>query len=84
MRQITLLSTVLWMIISLVFDTTVRMVSNLNFNLYISFMVGTAMELPADLLSIVGLNWLGRRWSACIPMFACGVTMFACTWIVGQ
>ena len=75
---------VLWMIISLVFDTTVRNVSNLNFNLYISFMVTAAMELPADLLSIVGLNWLGRRWSSCIPMFGCGITMIACTWIVGQ
>jgi len=84
MCQITLLSMVLWMIISLVFDTTVRNVSNLNFNLYISFMVTIAMELPADLLSIVGLNWLGRRWSSFIPMFGCGVTMIACIWVAGN
>jgi len=84
MRKITLLSIPLWMIISLVFDTTVRNVSNIKFNFYISFMVATAMELPADLLSIVGLNWLGRRWSSCIPMFSCGVTMIACVWLTGD
>ena len=84
MRKITLLSMLLWMIISLVFDTTIRNVSNLSFNLYISFMVTIGMELPADLLSIVGLDWLGRRWSACIPMFACGITMIACPFIAGQ
>jgi len=81
MRQITILSIILWMIISLVFDTTVRNISNLNFNFYVSFMVAAAMELPADLLSIVGMDWLGRRWSSSIPLLACGLTMLACAWL---
>merc|ERR1719154_750876 len=61
MRKITILVTILWMLISLVFDTTVRNISNLDSNVYVSFMVATSLELPADLLTIVGLNWLGRR-----------------------
>jgi len=81
LRKITILGIILWMMISLVFDTTVRNISNLNFNFYVSFMVATAMELPADLLSIVGMNWLGRRWSSCLPMLCCGVTMLACAWL---
>ena len=84
MRQITILSIILWMIISLVFDTTVRNISNLNFNFYVSFMVAAAMELPADLLSIVGMDWIGRRWSSSIPLLACGLTMLACAWLSGN
>ena len=83
MRRITFLGIALWMLISLVFDTSVRNISNLNFDFYISFMVAASLELPADLLSIVGLNWLGRRWSSCFPMLACGLTMLACAWLTG-
>jgi len=81
MRKITILGIILWMIISVVFDTTVRNISNLNFNFYMSFMLATLMELPADLLSIVGMNWLGRRWSSFIPMIGCAATMLACAWL---
>ena len=83
MRRISILAILLWMAISLLFDTTVRNIANLNFNIYVSFMIATAVELPADLLSIVGLNWLGRRWSSAIPLFGCAVTMFSCAWLTG-
>ena len=56
MRKITILITILYMLIALEFDTTVRNISNLNFNIYMSFMISGALELPADLLSIVGLK----------------------------
>jgi len=81
MRKITILAIILWMLISLVFDTTVRNISNLDFDFYVSFMVATSLELPADLCSIVGLNWLGRRWSSSISLFCCGVTMIVCAWL---
>ena len=83
MRRITILGILLWMVISLVFDTTVRNISNLDFDFYVSFMVATSLELPADLCSIVGLNWLGRRWSSSISLFCCGVTMIVCAWLTG-
>ena len=46
-------------------------------------MVATALELPADLLSIVGLNWIGRRWSSAISLSVCGTTMFCCALLPG-
>ena len=53
MRRVSLLSIILFMVISCVFDTTVRNIANLNFEFYLSFMISVTMELPADLLSIV-------------------------------
>lgn len=81
MRKITILISILYMLIALEFDTTVRNISNLNFNIYMSFMISGALELPADLLSILGLNYLGRRWSSSISLFACGITILPCAWL---
>ena len=61
MRRISVLAILMWMVTSCVFDTTVRNISNLNFEFYLSFMITTGLELPADLASIPGINWLGRR-----------------------
>lgn len=74
-RKITILTVILFMIISCVFDATVRNVSNLNFSIYVSFMVSTGLELPADLLSILGLTYLGRRFSASISLGLCGLCL---------
>ena len=84
MRKITFLVIVLWMIISVIFDTTVRNISNLNFEFYLSFMIAAGMELPADLGAIVGINWLGRRWSASISMLLSSVTMLICAFTTGK
>ena len=84
MRKITILISILYMLIALEFDTTVRNISNLNFNIYMSFMISGALELPADLLSILGLNYLGRRWSSSISLFACGITILPCAWLAGE
>ena len=61
MRRISLLTILMWMVTSCIFDTTVRNIKNLNFEFYLSFMITAGMELPADLASIPGINWLGRR-----------------------
>ena len=45
---------------SLQFDAHVRNIANLDFSIYWSFMISAGLELPADLLSIVGLEQLGR------------------------
>merc|ERR1719228_1484660 len=84
MRKITILISILYMLIALEFDTTVRNISNLDFNIYLSFMISGALELPADLLSILGLNYLGRRWSSSISLFACGITILPCAWLTGH
>ena len=46
---------------SLQFDAHVRNIANLDFSIYWSFMISAGLELPADLLSIVGLEQLGRH-----------------------
>ena len=83
MRKITILISILYMMISLEFDATVRNISNLDFNIYLSFMISGALELPADLFSIVGLNYLGRRWSSSFSLLACGVSILSCAWLTG-
>lgn len=77
LRKITLMVILLWMFTSLIFDASVRNVENLNFSIYISFMISTGLELPADLLSIPGLNYLGRRWSAALSLALTGIFMLA-------
>ena len=84
MRRISFLIILLWMIISCVFDTTVRLITNLKFEFYYSFMIAASMELPADLCSIVGINWLGRRWSASISLLFTGLTMVVCAFTAGM
>ena len=62
--------------------------------------ISVALEFPADLLSIVGLEWLGRRlkpsafkeeskllclrWSAALSMLAVGLTILPCAWLTAQ
>ena len=64
------------------------------------FQISAALEFPADLLSIVGLEWLGRRsklstfkeeskilcprWSAALSMLAVGLTILPCAWLTDQ
>ena len=84
MRKITILVILTWAVISCIFDTTVRNISNLNFEFYLSFMIAASMELPADLASIWGINWLGRRWSASLSLIGCGLTMLPCAFITGM
>lgn len=84
MRRISILVILLWAVISCIFDTTVRNISNLNFEFYLSFMIAASMELPADLCSIWGINWLGRRWSASLSLIMCGLTMLPCAFITGM
>ena len=83
MRRVSVLCIILFMVISCVFDTTVRNIANLNFEFYLSFMIAASMELPADLFSIVGINWFGRRWSASLSLLLCGVTMLVCGFVKG-
>jgi len=84
MRKITILISILYMLIALEFDTTVRNISNLNFNIYMSFMISGGLELPADLFSILGLDYLGRRWSSAFSLFSCGVCILPCAWLTNH
>ena len=83
LRQNTMLIIILWMAINLTCDGHVRNIENLDFSIYASFTITAFLELPADLLSIVGINHLGRRWSSAISLALSGVFMLPCAWIQG-
>jgi len=55
----------------------VRNIANLDLSIYWTFTVSSALELPADLLTIWGLDALGRRWSACLSQALAAAFMLA-------
>uniref|UniRef100_A0A182TJ22 Major facilitator superfamily (MFS) profile domain-containing protein n=1 Tax=Anopheles melas TaxID=34690 RepID=A0A182TJ22_9DIPT len=78
LRNITILLIVIWMAISLVFDGHVRNVGSLGLDLFFTFTVAAATELPADTFLTLTLDRWGRRWLACGTMVASGLfSLFA-------
>ncbi|KAF5290612.1 hypothetical protein FQR65_LT01902 [Abscondita terminalis] len=73
LRKITLLMIVIWMAISLVFDGHVRNVGSLGLNVFLTFTVACATELPADTILILTLDRWGRRWLAFGTMVISGI-----------
>lgn len=78
LRNITILLIIIWMAISLVFDGHVRNVGSLGLDLFFTFTVAAATELPADTFLTLTLDRWGRRWLACGTMVASGLfSLFA-------
>merc|ERR1712176_548741 len=84
MTKTTILVTLLWMLTSLVFDASIRNVSNMSLPIYTSFMLSAALEFPADLLAIIGLNYIGRRWSCFFCLLLCGLATLPAAWLRGD
>ncbi|XP_034942463.1 organic cation transporter protein-like [Chelonus insularis] len=79
LRKIVIILIVIWMIISLVFDGHVRNVDNLGLNIFITFTIASATELPADTLLTLLLDRWGRRWLAFSSMTISGIfSLWAC------
>ncbi|KAJ8676288.1 hypothetical protein QAD02_012075 [Eretmocerus hayati] len=73
LRKITILMVLIWMAISLVFDGHVRNVDNLKLDVFVTFTVAAATELPADTFLTLVLDRWGRRWLACGSMVVSGI-----------
>ncbi|KDR24330.1 Organic cation transporter protein, partial [Zootermopsis nevadensis] len=73
LRSTTLLLIAIWMAISLCFDGHVRNVGSLGLDLFVTFTVASATELPADTVLTMVLDKWGRRWLACGSMVMGGV-----------
>lgn len=73
LRNTTILLIVIWMAISLVFDGHVRNVGQLGLDLFVTFTVACATELPADTFLTLTLDRWGRRWLAFGTMAASGL-----------
>lgn len=85
LRNNTILLIVIWMAISLVFDGHVRNVGQLGLDLFVTFTVACATELPADTFLTLTLDKWGRRWLAFGTMAASGLfSLLATTVPVGE
>ncbi|XP_014474814.1 PREDICTED: organic cation transporter protein-like isoform X3 [Dinoponera quadriceps] len=73
LRNITILLIFIWMAISLVFDGHVRNVNNLGLDVFMTFTIAAATELPADTFLTLVLDRWGRRWLACGTMVISGI-----------
>ncbi|XP_063836586.1 organic cation transporter protein-like [Ostrinia nubilalis] len=73
LRRNAVLLIVIWMAISLVFDGHVRNVGSLGLDIFLTFTVASATELPADTFLTAVLDRWGRRWLACGSMVISGI-----------
>ncbi|XP_072948572.1 carcinine transporter-like [Epargyreus clarus] len=79
LRRHSLLLLVIWMSIAMVFDGHVRNVGSLGLDMFLTFTIATATEFPADILLILTLDIIGRRWLAFGSMVVSGVFSFLAT-----
>ncbi|CAH2101687.1 unnamed protein product [Euphydryas editha] len=79
LRRHSLLLVVFWMCIAMVFDGHVRNVGSLGLDIFLTFTVATATEFPADVLLILILDVLGRRWLAFASLVLSGLFSFLAT-----
>eukprot|EP00094_Tigriopus_californicus_P000702 TCALIF_00680-PA protein Name:"Similar to Slc22a1 Solute carrier family 22 member 1 (Mus musculus)" AED:0.29 eAED:0.29 QI:95/0.62/0.44/1/0.75/0.88/9/32/567 len=75
MRKNFILMVIVFMFTHGLFDMNVRIIGNLEQSIFITFTISAFLELPADLLAIVGLDWIGRRWSAFLSLILSGIAM---------
>lgn len=70
--------------VTFLYDGHVRNLTNLNYDIYVTFTLSSAIELPGDLLSIVVLEKLGRKWGSSICLFLSGVSIAICGLLIGR
>ncbi|CAG9135078.1 unnamed protein product [Plutella xylostella] len=84
LRRNSILLIIIWMAISLVFDGHVRNVGSLGLDIFLTFTIASATELPADTFLTAVLDRWGRRWLACGSMVVSGIfSLLATTVPVG-
>lgn len=80
LRRITIALIIIWMATSLIFDGHIRNIGSLGLNIFTTFTIASATELPANLILTFTLDRWGRRWYACGSMVLSGVfSLFATT-----
>ncbi|XP_077512412.1 solute carrier family 22 member 7-like isoform X2 [Amblyomma americanum] len=72
-RRISLLMYISWFTISLCYNGTTVQLGQLGLDVYTSYSVAVASELPVNIFCIFALDALGRRWPSSICMLAGGV-----------
>ena len=65
------------MIITVVYDGHVRSLSILSYNVFITNSLAGALELPADLVPVLTLDTIGRRWTCFLALALTGAVGIA-------
>ncbi|KAJ2943248.1 hypothetical protein O0L34_g12053 [Tuta absoluta] len=73
LRKHSILLVIIWICIAMVFDGHVRNVGSLGLDMFVTFAVAMSTEFPADVLLIIILDCVGRRWLACLSMVISGI-----------
>ncbi|XP_028178927.1 carcinine transporter-like isoform X1 [Ostrinia furnacalis] len=79
LRRHSILLLFIWASIAMVFDGHVRNVGSLGLDMFLTFTVATFTEFPADLLLVLLLDRVGRRWLAFGSMTVSGIFSFLAT-----
>ena len=67
-----------WGLTSFLFESNFRNIANLPYSIYLTYTIYSCLEFPSDILSIWGLDIIGRRWSAVTSLTGFCVTMIIC------
>ncbi len=73
-----------WLCVTFLYDGHVRNLVNLNYDIYVTFSLSSALELPGDLLSIVILEQMGRKWGSSSFLFLSGIAIGICGMVLGM
>lgn len=76
-RKITLLMYTSWFLISLCYNASSMQLGRLGLNIYSTYSVAIAFEFPVNIVCMLALDTLGRRWPNSCFMLIGGVTSLA-------
>ncbi|KAL1436979.1 hypothetical protein MTO96_048999 [Rhipicephalus appendiculatus] len=72
-RKISLLIYIAWFMISICYNGTTVQLGTLSLDLYTTYSVALAFELPMNIFCMFSLDALGRRWPNSLSMLAGGI-----------
>lgn len=65
------------MVITVVYDGYVRSLAILPYSVFITNSIAGSLELPADLVPVITLDRLGRRWTLMLSLSCAGLAGIA-------
>lgn len=82
LRKTALLTIVIYMCTSLVYDGYIRSITTIGFNVFIAFTLASATEFPASFILTFILDKWGRRWLMFGTMGLCALCSFALSFTI--
>lgn len=73
LRKNSVILAITWFVVYCCYHINTQNASNLGTNIYQSFTYGALVEIPAQLIILFGIDWIGRRWPMVICAFLAGI-----------